>query len=441
MVSMLRRFVRVDDGEVQALLLAFAYHFCLMSSYYIIQPLRDALGIKGGVEDLPHLFAISLVVMLVANPIFSSLVKRFPPSRFIPYVYRFFLSNLIVFYLLLKGYGGKEVGQAFFLWVGIFNLFAISVFWGYVANAFDSTQGKRLFGFIGAGGTAGQLVGSGLTAALATRVGAVNMLLISMVLLEASVWCVGALDRVVLTSAAAKEQTDSISQAKASGGALDGVKAVLSSPYLLGICLYMFLYTFTSSLLYFGRSTAVAAQVASDSGSAQFFASSNVAVGLMTLTLQLLVTGRLIAGLGVSLALSLVPLWTMAGFGCVALWPLLMVYAVFDVSRKTINYAVARPARELLYTVISRDEKYTAKSLIDTFVYRVGDATAAAASGLVNSFVLTELPRGQKHPPEVMAAAAKATALVAIPFALAWVLCGWWLGRVQQRKALEGAHC
>jgi AAA family ATP:ADP antiporter len=432
------RVVEFKDEEFQSLVLAFAYHFTLMCCYYIIQPLRDALGVGAGAEDLPLLFALSLVLMLVANPVFASLVQRFPPRVFIPWVYRFFLSNLVIFFVLLKMSPAKEIAQAFFLWVGIFNLFAISVFWGYVANVFDPAQGKRLFGFIGAGGTAGQLVGSGITFALAKPVGAVNLLVISIVLLEASVWCVKALDAHVTAEAAkvdAPRPIDEPKNQRSEPGVLDGVKAVGRSPYLLGICVYMFLYTFTSSFLYFGRANAVAASATDAAASAQFFGGSTLAVGGMTLAIQLFLTGRLMSGLGTALALSLVPMWTVLGFGVLAFAPILTVYALFDISRKTINYAVARPARELLYTVIPREEKYTAKSFIDTFIYRVGDASASAASAAVNGMILMPLPKGQKHPPEVLASAAKATAVVAIPFSIAWVLCAWWLGRQQQQKA------
>lgn len=398
--------------------LAFAYNFCLMCCYYIMQPVRDALGVEDP-DKLPHLFAASLFVMMAANPVFASLVKRYPPSRFIPMVYRFFGLNLLAFYGLLVTQGGELAGKIFFLWVGVFNLFAISVFWSFVANVFDPDEAKSLYGYIGAGGTAGQLAGSLLTMGLAPRLGAIHMLALSFLMLEAAILCVKALATHV-------EETDVKHQPeKPKGSPLDGIAAVFESPYLLGICAYMFLYTFTSSFLYFGRSAAVKAAVAGDGGAAHFFAASNLAVSAITLVLQVTLTGRIIAGLGVSVALALVPVWTAAGFTALAIVPSLAIYALFDVSRKIINYAVARPARELLYTVVSREEKYAAKNFIDTFIYRAGDAMASLAAGVIGAWIATT-DALQKS---------KTTAAVAVPFAVVFVICGVLLGRAQQRKA------
>lgn len=443
-MSLLQSFVPHDPGERRPLLLAFAYFFLLLAGYYVLQPLRDELAGAGGVRDIPWLFQASLVAMLLVNPVYAWVVAHFPRRRFLPWVYAFFCANLLGFYgLLLLSDASLRVwvARAFFLWVGVFNLFAVSVFWSFMADVFDAAQGKRLFGFIGAGGTSGQLLGSALTYLLAERLGTEQLLLVSLVLLLGVLGCVVLLvrehdpelpevpegeDPAASESSPGAEpgqadlgKADSGGRDRADGGALEGIRAVLSSPYLAGICAYIFLYTFTSSFLYFGKQEVVRAQLTTSELRTAFFAQINLAVGLVTLAVQLFLTGRLLAWLGLSRALALVPLLTALGFLALGQWPLLGVFAAFEVSRKAANYALARPAREVLYTVVPRYQKYQAKNFVDTFVYRGGDAVAAAVFA----------------PIQALGLGLGATTLAAAPVALLWGLVGLAMGKAHRRKA------
>jgi AAA family ATP:ADP antiporter len=437
MGSLLQRLVPHDLSERRTLLLSFAYFFFLLAGYYVLQPLRDELGGAGGVRDLPWLFLASLVVMLLANPIYAKLVAHFPRRKFLPWVYVFFTLNLLLFYLLLQATGAGLrvwVARAFFLWVGVFNLFAVSVFWSFMADIFDAEQAKRLFGFIGAGGTAGQLVGSIMTLSVVGWIGTVNLILLSLGLLGGVFACLLWLLQEVGDSG--KEGAE-LEKARAGGkgedcvpekphesppgGSLDGIRAVIASPYLAGICLYIFLYTFTSSFLYFGKQEVVRASLESPELRTAFFAKINLAIGVTTLFVQLFLTGRLLERMGLSRALALVPGITAVGFLLLGQWPVLIVFAIFEVVRKAANYALARPAREILYTVVSRTEKYQAKNFIDTFVYRGGDAVAALVFA----------------PIQALGLGLAATTMVAAPVALFWGMVGLALGKAQEGLSLQ----
>src|SRR5512147_2395097 len=176
--------------EIRALAWSFAYFFCLLAAYYVLRPLRDEMGVAGGVRNLQWLFTATFAVMLAAVPLFGAVVARLPRRRFIPVVYHFFVANIAIFWLLLALDVGKvHVARVFFVWISVFNLFAVSVFWSFMADLFSSEQGKRLFGFIAAGGSAGALAGPALTVWLAGALGPVNLLIVAGLLLEVAVLC------------------------------------------------------------------------------------------------------------------------------------------------------------------------------------------------------------------------------------------------------------
>lgn len=184
------RAVELRAGERTALLLGFAYFFCLLCSYYLLRPLRDAMGLAGGPDQLQWLFSATFVVMLLLTPVFGALVRTLPPARFVAVIYRFFGANILLFALLIAA-GVREVAVArvFFVWVSVYNLFVVSIFWSVTADCFSNTQGRRLFGFIAAGGTAGTFAGPALAAGLAGTLGPVALTLAAAALLEVSLRC------------------------------------------------------------------------------------------------------------------------------------------------------------------------------------------------------------------------------------------------------------
>ena len=436
---MLERIVDVKREEVRALLWSFAYFFCILCGYYILRPIREEMGLAGGVDKLPWLFTGTFAAMLVAIPLFSAVVARFPRRRVIPIVYRFFSLNLLIFFALLElDVSRVHVGRAFFIWISVFNLFVVSVFWSFMADIFKSEQSKRLFGFIAAGGSAGALVGPLITATLVGPLGATNLFLVAVVLLEASVSCVSRLDRWAMETAArapspgggqspaapAQAGTGERSfegRDRIGGSVLRGIKLVARSPYLVGICLQTLFLTTTATFLYLEQARIVAASVADSRGRTAIFANMDFTVNAVALVLEVLFTGRIMTRLGLGFSLGVLPAMTAAGFVGLAAAPVLGLLAVFQGVRRALHYAIERPAREVLFTVVGREEKYLSKSFIDTVVYRGGDAAS--------SWVYTSLA--------MIGFGAAGIAAVTVPITGAWLLVTQYLTRKQEAMSAE----
>jgi AAA family ATP:ADP antiporter len=236
----LQKVVAFERGEGAAVLWSCAYFFFLLSSYYVIRPLRDTMGVAGSDRTLTWLYMGTLVGTLIANPCFSLLVSRYPRRVFLPVVYHFLALCLATFWALLRFLppdGAKAVAGVFFVWASVFNLFAVSVFWGFMADLWRSDQGKRLFGFIGVGGTIGAIAGAQLTKSLAEPLGPVNLVLGAALILEGAVFCMRRLVRIRGVDEGASRGEG----APPGRGMLDGIRLVSTSPYLLGICLFLLL--------------------------------------------------------------------------------------------------------------------------------------------------------------------------------------------------------
>lgn len=426
----LKRLVNVEPDELKALLWSFAYFFSLLCGYYIMRPMRDAMGIAGGVEQLQWLFTGTFLAMLAAVPLFGWVTSRYARKRFLPYVYYFFIANLLLFFALFKSeITHAYVARAFFIWTSVFNLFVVSVFWSFMADIFTSPQAKRLFGFIAAGGTAGALAGPALTAALAVPLGPTNLLLISVAFLGGAVFCIHRLiawkeHRVAhLSRAARNRESAAHAEDQAMGGGLfAGIRLVFRSPYLFGICVLMILFTTLSTFLYFQQAQIIRDSFTGSAARTAVFAAVDFAVNALTIMIQVFLTGRLVRALGLSWTLALIPLLLGAGFFTLGLAPVLSVLVVVQVLRRAGNYAVMRPAREMLYVVLGREEKYKAKNFIDTVVYRGGDAVSAwAYTGL-----------------RALGFGLSAIAFVAIPLAGIWAWVSFRLGRRQEAMAAAG---
>lgn len=427
---LVRRVVSIQPGERRLVAWAWLYLFAVFSAYYVIRPIRDEAGVAGGVANLSWLFTGTLVAMMVVNPPFAALVARLPRSRFIGLIYRFFILNLLVFLLLFRTATGDAnvwVGRAFFIWTSVFNLFVVSVFWAFMVDLFTSEQGKRLFGFIAAAATVGGIIGAGVTASLVHSLGVPSLLLVSAALLEVGVFAAGRLgtqtsafgtpaphaDHAEIQPAA---NADAGAQAPIGGGVLAGLTHALQSPYLLNICVYMLLYTILSTFLYFQQAAIVDRSFVDRAARTVFFARVDLLVNALTLGGQVFLTGPIIQRVGVAMMLAFVPALTAAGFLLLGLMPTAAIVVGFTVLRRAGNFAFARPARETLFTVISREDKYKAKNFIDTVVYRLGDQVGAWSSSLV---AMAGLGTG-------------AIAWTAVPLALAWLGNAWWLGRRQE---------
>ena len=415
--ALLGRLVSVRDDEAKALLWSSAFCFLVFAGWYILRPLREEMGIAGGVRNLPWLFTGTLLATLAASPLFSALVSRCSRRRFIPAAYHFFTVNLLLFFLLfrfLPEAGRAGAARAFYIWTSVFNLFVVSVFWGYMADVFRSEQGKRLFGFISAGGTLGGIAGSLLTASTVKVVGSAALLLGAATLVELSLLAFRRLEVLV---------TDQ--RAGASGGRLDstgiwgGLTLVLRSRYLLAICLYMLLFTTTATFAYLEQARIIQAASTSPEARTAIFARIDLLVNVLALLVQAFLTGRIISAIGLGPTQSILPVISLSGFAALLASPTLGVLAAFQVVRRASDYAAAKPAREVLYTVVPREEKYKAKSFIDTFVYRGGDAVGAWFYSVLTA---------SGDP-------ARRVLLASLPIATIWIALCLMLGRWQRRRS------
>ena len=422
--SWVRRILAVEPEETRPLAWSWLYLFSVFFAYYVIRPIRDEVGVASGVSNLPWLFTGTLVAMLVINPAFGALVARLPRARFISLTYRFFMLNLLVFLVLFRTTTGDTniwVGRVFFVWTSVFNLFVVSVFWQFTVDVFSSEQGKRLFGFLAGAATVGGILGSGLTATAVQTIGAPALLLVSVILLEVGVFCVRRLNAITgpkpaagfnpPTQATAKDTRE----AAIGGGVFAGILNALKSPYLLGICIYMLLYTCLSTFLYVQQAGIVDTTFANRAARTAFFARIDLLVNVLTLGAQLFLTSRVTKRLGVGPTLTLVPAATLIGFFTLGIVGSLAVVVAFIVIRRAGNFAFARPSREVLFTVLNREDKYKAKSVIDTVVYRLGDQV-----GVWSSALLTTAGLGLAG-----------VAWVAVPLSAVWVVTSLWLGRRQ----------
>jgi len=412
----LGRFVPATPDERAAALWSFAYFFTLLASYYVLRPVRDQMGIAGGVKTLPWLFTATFATLLVAQPLYGALVAKVPRRRFIPIVYHFFVANLVLFWLLLTlNVEPVVVARVFFVWVSVFNLFAVTVFWSFMADMFTSEQGKRLFGFIGAGGTAGALLGPSITIALSVPLGRDNLLLVAAVLLEVAVFCVVRLEH---TAAAARPDTGR--EERIGGGAFAALTEVLRSPYLLGVAAWVSLLSFGATILYFAQANLVATGVQGAAAQTRVFASVDFAVSVLTLLTQVFATGRFLKRFGTPIAAGALPAVYVVGFTVLAFVPTLAVVLVLQVVQRWANFAIANPARQVFFTVVDREEKYKAKNLIDVVVYRGSDALYGWLYETMQAF----------------GAKLAVIAVCALPVTFAWLVLSSAVGRTQERRAV-----
>ncbi len=370
--SPLARLIPVRPGEGPLVLGAAGYFFLLLMSYYLLRPLREAFGIAKGADKLPWIWTGTLLLMLLANPLYAALVARFPRRRFIPGTYHVFAACLLLFaalYALLPGHGGHALGYVFYVWLSVFNLFVVSVFWAFLGDLFDAEQGARLFGLVAIGGTLGALAGSALAEALSRSLhpDPLWLFLLAALVLETAVACVRFLLRRSEIGGKAEPGREP------GPGALEGLALVRRSGLLRLIALYILLFSLTSTFLYVLQGRVVEHAFADRALRTAAFARIDLLVNLLTLGAQLFFTHRLVRAVGIPAALAILPLVTLVGFAALALWPCFAVLAAFQVARRGLHYAVDRPVREMLYIPLAPDVKYKAKSFIDTFVYRSGD--------------------------------------------------------------------
>jgi len=445
MADSVARILNIKRDELPLALLAALFFFCVLCGYFFLRPVRDAMGVSGGMDDLRWLFALTSVASLILVLAFGGVVARTNRRRFIPIAYLFVIGCLVVFSGLLvldaRAGGGligsdaetplsRGVGYTFYVWLSAINLFVNSVFWAFMVDVFDVDQGKRMFAFIGIGGTLGAIVGGWSATVISASTESVylptGLMLMGATLFGAAIVTMLTLDRLALRSRHSRLGEGSGSRAdggpadeKPIGGTFwEGAKAVVISPYLLGIGAYIVLMAISNTMIYFTQANIILERSDTFSQLVGNFAQFDMLAQIATLLTQMFVTTHIIRRIGVGWTLAILPVVTMAGFAVLSVWTVFGVMAIFQALHRATRYAVSRPCRETLFSVVSPAEKYKAKPVVDVFLYRGGDLAGVGIDKLLATLGL----------------GLGAVAAAAVPLAGVWAGLSVALGRAQARR-------
>ena len=391
---LLRSVTAAEPYEVRAVTLSMLYFFFLFGSYSVIKPVRDAMGTVYGVAHLQELFTATLLASLAFAPLYSGLASRIRLASFLPWVYGFVGLTILAFYAMFVSgqYQDRWLAAGFYVWVSTFNMLIISVFWTFMADLYSRTQAKRLFGFVAAGGTLGGIVGPALATLLATQIGNNNLMLISAAGFGITAVLVRMLanEKQQLVAAGPDAQRTSLKH-RLQGGPLDGFRLLLRSPYLLLLALFLLLMTWISTIVYFQLGHLLTKAFSSREARTQAYGMIDLAVNSCAVLIQLFGTGRIIARFGVGTGLLLNPFIMVIAFLAIAFSPVLLLLGGIQILRRVAEYAVAKPTREMLFTVVDQESRYKAKNVIDTVVYRFGDFSSAWVSAAILPYGVTGL--------------------------------------------------
>ncbi len=424
--GLLGRWALVRQDERRDVLLAAAYFFLVLASYFVLKPLRDQLGVAGGVKNLKYLWTATLIGSGAASALFAALTSRFPRRVFVPIANHLCAATLIAFFI---GFGAVEgeaktwLARVFYVWLAVYAVFSVSVFWGFVVDVFGLNQARRLFGLIGIGGTLGAIAGPYATEKLATRIDLNWLFVVSAVLVELAVVCAALLGRRADRRATAASAT-ARHEVPLSGNAWTGWKLVVGSKYLQGVATYTFLFGVVQTFITFQQNYIVEQAISGAVERTEYFASVEKYAQSLTLVVQLFLTARILRWIGFGGALIALPL--IGGLGFAALGSAHMiggatlgVVTLFWVLFRAFNNSTMKAAREALYVTTSREEKYKAKNVNDTFVFRAGDLLAAWGFDALKNALSHSLA---------------GAAFAALPAAALWGAVGAWLGREEKRR-------
>jgi AAA family ATP:ADP antiporter len=414
-----KRIVDVKPREIRALWLGFAFHFLILAGYYVTKPIRDSIG-ANNMEALPWMFTATLIAMLIANAAFAVTVARMSRRKFIPLAYGFFIFIFALFFIAMRSRPAPEqvwIERGFFVWVSVFNLFNTAVFWGFMTDLFTVEQGKRLYGFIAVGGTLGAICGAYITKHYVREIGPANLLIIS----AAMFLIAGSLVRFFPSGFTEEDKPAAKPEEPVGGSVWSGITHICRSPYLMGLAGSMLLYTTTSTWAYSQQSDLVGRALQAGPARTEFFGSLEIWVNTITVLIQILLTGRLLKWFGVGFTLFALPFISMIGFAAMGFAPSLAMLKVFQIARRAAAYALMRPSREILFTVLKREDKYKVKSVTDTLGYRTGDQIGAWSYGGMHKLGLT----------------LSSISFIAVPVVAGWCVLSLWLGRKQVALARE----
>jgi len=408
------RIVEVRPDEIRALWLAFFFHFLILAGYYITKPIRDSIG-ASSMEALPWMFTATLVAMVVANAAFAATVARMSRRTFIPLAYGFFIVVFVLFFIAMRSRPATEqvwINRGFFVWVSVFNLFNTAVFWAFMTDLFTVEQGKRLYGFIAVGGTLGAILGAYITRHYVREIGSANLLVIAAAMFAIA----GFLVRFFPHGAAEQKEPAAMLEKPIGGSVWSGITHICRSPYLMGLAASIMLYTTTSTWAYFQQSDLAGAVLKTSADRTIFFGNLEIWVNSITVLIQIFLTGRLLKWFGVAFTLVSLPIVSLVGFAAMGVAASLAMLAMFQVARRAAAYALMRPSREILFTVLRREDKYKVKSVTDTLGYRTGD----------------QLGAWSYHGFQGLGLSLNAISWIAVPITAAWCVLSVWLARKQR---------
>jgi len=415
--ELLHKIIPVDRDEVKAVAIATAYGFCILLSYYILRAVRDEISAADR-GNLQILWTVVFFVMMVAVPAYSALVARYSRATFVPIANRFFALCLFGFFLALQFLPLEArpwIDRVFYVWASVFALFVVTVFWGLIADLFRNRQGRRVFGVIAMGSSLGGIVGSTLTGVIAGEVPTFTLLLIAIVPLEFASWFARALHNEAGEGETLRKEPEE----RIAGTAFSGIGVVFRSPYLTKIALFILLMTFASTMLYFQVADLLEEAVVDRGMRTEFYAWMDLATNILTIFFQFFLAAHVIRFLGVAMSLAFIALMSAVGFLSLGIYPLLGVLVVFNVLYRSVRYGLTKPSREILFTVVGREERYKSKAFVDAAVYRGGD--------LVSGWIYTGLA--------ALGLTIGGIALVAVPVMAVWAAVGLSLGKAQDELA------
>jgi AAA family ATP:ADP antiporter len=422
--SFLSGLFGIKRDELVAVAWSFAYFFCVLSSYYIIRPVREEMAVGGGPNMIPLLFIGTFVVMMFATSIFGWVASRYPRRVFLPWVYLFFIANMLIFWVVFTQLRGSDqdyvwLGRGFFVWVSVFNLFVVSVFWSFMADIYTRVQGRRLFGFISSGGSIGALVGGVVTSSLVTNIGFEHLPAIAAAVLLFAIICIGRLKEWVHREHGEEIDATVESEKPLGGSALAGITHLMSSRYFLGIAVMSVVASLLGTALYMFRAELIEAAILSPDARIQFFSNMNIAQNTLALIGQMFLVKQVVGRFGIGRSLVLFPVASVVGFVILAMDPTLIAVAVLDVVRRGLGFGFTKPSTDMLYSVVTPEEKYKTKNAIDTAVYRGGDVVGTWSIRLL----------------QVLGMGMAAISMLMVPFAALSAVVALWLGREYKRRA------
>lgn len=425
---MITRILGAKPGEFGAAAWSFTYFFCVLGAYYMLRPVREAMAVYSGPETIKYLFAGTLLAMLLATTVFGWVASRFPRKVFLPWVYYFFVANILIFWLVFSqavdaGDSYVWIARIFFVWLSVFNLFVVSVFWSFMADLYSREQARRLFGMITAGGSIGAFLGGIATSAMVTRIGFQNLFPFSATLLIVSVFCIYRL-RAWVEQQQREDGEETLASTRPLGGSpFAGITHVFQSKYFMAIAAKSIIASLLGTALYMYTASLVQDQIATTDERTQFYSLINNYTNGLALIGQLLIVKHIVARFGIGISLSLLPIVSIVGFVILAIEPTLAVVAILTVVRRSLGFSFGKPTTDMLYSVVTDEEKYKVKNFIDTVVYRTGD--------LIGTWTVTGM---------ISALAITGTSLVMLPFAAVWAGIAVWLGRDYRRRDAEASQ-